>query len=189
MLLLFNSMLSPGSSTEKVIIKCSVKLYVCKEKLVIGNYLGIFYFHSRGLLKPWSLLLISIPLRTTFLQMITLYTWLLIPGFDPFMLTVLKKKRPGELSVSMMDSKSRGPHSRPGQIILLISWARHFTLTVPISTHKYIIRYQWFEAWQNLCGGRGGYLSWTNYHLKKKKFSQIHLSCWSDNFIRAAVCC
>ena len=92
MLLLFNSMLSPESSTEKVIIKCSVKLYVFKEKLVIRNWWGIFYFHSRGLLKPQSLLLISIPLRATFLWMITLYTWLLIPGFDPFMLTVLKKK-------------------------------------------------------------------------------------------------
>lgn len=118
--------------------------------------------------------------------MITLYTWLLIPGFDPFMLTVLKKKRPGELSVSMMDSKSRGPHLRPGQIILLISWARHFTLTIPMPTHKYIIRYQWFEAWQNLCGGRGGYLSWTNYHPQKNKVItnspelliwQLHQSC------------
>lgn len=119
--------------------------------------------------------------------MITLYTWLLIPGFDPFMLTVLKKKRPGELSVSMMDSKSRGPHLRPCQIILLISWARHFTLTIPMSTHRYIIRHQWFEAWQNLCGGRGrGYLSWTNYHPQKNKVItnspelliwQLHQSC------------
>ena len=119
--------------------------------------------------------------------MITLYTWLLIPGFDPFMLTVLKKKRPGELSVSMMDSKSRGPHLRPCQIILLISWARHFTLTISMSTHRYIIRYQWFEAWQNLCGGRGrGYLSWTNYHPQKNKVIpnspelliwQLHQSC------------
>ena len=91
MLLLFSSMLCPGSSKKKIIM-CSVKFYVCKEKLVIGNWWGIFYFHSKGLLKPSSLLLISIPLRTTFLQMITLYTWLLIPGFDPFTLSVLKKR-------------------------------------------------------------------------------------------------
>ena len=38
--------------------------------------------------------------------------------------------------VSTLDSGSRGPGSRPGQVIVLCSWARHFTLTVPLSTQE-----------------------------------------------------
>ena len=39
--------------------------------------------------------------------------------------------------VSMLDTGSKGPGSSPGWVIVLCSWARHFTLTVPLSTQKY----------------------------------------------------
>ena len=45
--------------------------------------------------------------------------------------------RRGGLVVSMLDSGSRGPGSSPGRVIVLCSWARHFTLTVPLSTQEY----------------------------------------------------
>ena len=41
------------------------------------------------------------------------------------------------LMVSALDSGSRGPGSGPGRVIVLCSWARHFTLTVPLSTQEY----------------------------------------------------
>ena len=49
------------------------------------------------------------------------------------------------LVVSALDSESRGPDSSPGQVIVLCSWVRHFTLTVPLSTQEY----KWVPAnWQ-----------------------------------------
>ena len=39
--------------------------------------------------------------------------------------------------VSALDSRSRGPGSSPCRVIVLCFWARHFTLTVPLSTQKY----------------------------------------------------
>ena len=39
--------------------------------------------------------------------------------------------------VSALDSGSRGSGSSPGQVIVLCSWARHFTLIVPLSTQEY----------------------------------------------------
>ena len=41
------------------------------------------------------------------------------------------------LVVSALDSGSRGPGSSPGWVIVLCSWARHFTLTVSLSTQEY----------------------------------------------------
>ena len=43
----------------------------------------------------------------------------------------------GGLLVSALDSESNGPGSSPGQGSALCSWARHFTLTVPLSTQVY----------------------------------------------------
>ena len=43
----------------------------------------------------------------------------------------------GGLMVSALDSGSRGPGSSRGRVIVLCSWARHFTLTVPLSTQEY----------------------------------------------------
>ena len=39
--------------------------------------------------------------------------------------------------VSTLDSGSRGPGLSPGLVIVLCSWARHFTLTVPLSSQEY----------------------------------------------------
>ena len=41
------------------------------------------------------------------------------------------------LMVSAPDCSWRGPGSSPGRVIVLSSWARHFTLTVPLSTQEY----------------------------------------------------
>ena len=55
--------------------------------------------------------------------------------------------------VSALDSGANGLGSSPGRRLLLCSWARHFTLTVPHSTQVY----KWVPAdcWGNLtnCGG------------------------------------
>ena len=40
--------------------------------------------------------------------------------------------------VSVPDSGSRGPGLSPGWVIVLCSWARHFNLTVPLSTQEYM---------------------------------------------------
>ena len=54
--------------------------------------------------------------------------------------------------VSALDSGASGPGSSPGGDIVLCSWARHFTLTMPLSTQVY----KWIPAncWGNLtnCG-------------------------------------
>ena len=39
--------------------------------------------------------------------------------------------------VSALDSGSTGLSSSPGRVIVLCSWAKHFTLTLPLSTHEY----------------------------------------------------
>ncbi len=39
--------------------------------------------------------------------------------------------------VSALASESNDPGSRPGRGAALCSWARHFTLTVPLSTQVY----------------------------------------------------
>ena len=39
--------------------------------------------------------------------------------------------------VSALDSGSKGPGSSPGRVIVSCSWARHFTLTVTLSTQEY----------------------------------------------------
>ncbi len=45
--------------------------------------------------------------------------------------------RRGGLMVSALDSELNDPGSSPGQGATLCSWARHFTLTVPLSTQVY----------------------------------------------------
>ena len=39
--------------------------------------------------------------------------------------------------VSALDFESKGPGWSPGRVIVLCSWAKHFTLTVPLSTQEY----------------------------------------------------
>ena len=59
--------------------------------------------------------------------------------------------------VSVLDSGLRVPGSSPGRVIVLCSWARHYTLTVPLSTqeHKWVLA----NCQENLakcCEGGGG---------------------------------
>ena len=39
--------------------------------------------------------------------------------------------------VRVLDSGLRGPGLSPRRVIVLCSWAKHFTLTVPLSTQEY----------------------------------------------------
>ena len=50
------------------------------------------------------------------------------------LLQVFQSGRRGGLMVSALDSGSGGPGSSPGRGTALGSWARYFTLTVPLST-------------------------------------------------------
>ena len=56
---------------------------------------------------------------------------------------LIKGQAPGKLGrrsgpmVSALDSGSGSPGSSPGQGAALCSWARHFTLIVPLSTQVY----------------------------------------------------
>ncbi len=59
--------------------------------------------------------------------------------------------RRGGLMVSALDSESNGPGSRPGRGAVLYSWARHFTLTVPLSTQVY----KWVALANLMVGDRG----------------------------------
>ena len=43
----------------------------------------------------------------------------------------------GDVVVGSPDSRLRGPSSSPGLVIVLCSWARQNTLTVPLSTQEY----------------------------------------------------
>ena len=43
----------------------------------------------------------------------------------------------GALLVSALDSGSTGPGSSPGRVIVLCSWAKHFTVTVSLSIQEY----------------------------------------------------
>ena len=45
--------------------------------------------------------------------------------------------RHGRLVVSALDPGSRGLGLSPGRVIVFCSWARHFTLTVPLPTQEY----------------------------------------------------
>ena len=60
--------------------------------------------------------------------------------------------------VSALDSGSRGPGSNPGRVIVLCSWARHFTLTVPLSNQEYkwvpaICQGNLVKCWEVTCDG------------------------------------
>ena len=50
-----------------------------------------------------------------------------------FIVGMVGSGRRGGLVVSALDSGLRGPGSSPGRVIVLCSWARHFTLIVPLS--------------------------------------------------------
>ena len=59
-------------------------------------------------------------------------------GMDIFWnCTLYGKGRRGGLMVSALDSGSGGPGSSPGLGTALCSWARYFTLIVPLSTQVY----------------------------------------------------
>ena len=65
--------------------------------------------------------------------------------------------RLGGLMVSVLDSGSRVPGSRPGRDIVLCSWARHFALTVPLSRcingYQQTVRETLMKFWEVTCDG------------------------------------
>ena len=78
--------------------------------------------------------------------------------------------RCGGLVVSTLDSGSRGPGSSPGRVILLCSWAKHFTLTVPLSTQEYKTRKLSGKPDKML----GGYLRWTSIPSRRSSNTPSH---------------
>ena len=76
--------------------------------------------------------------------------------------------------VSALDSGSRGPDSSPGRVIVLCSWAKHFTLTVPLSIQEY----KWVPAnCQVNLTNSGDYLRWTSVPFNMFKRSN-NTSCY-----------
>ena len=73
-------------------------------------------------------------------------------------------ERNSGLMVNALDSGLSGPSSCIGRIIVLCSWTRHFTLTVPLSTQAY----KWVPA---NCQGNLDVAGWQNgkfYHPQSK---------------------
>ena len=120
--------------------------------------------------------------------MITLYTWLLIPGFDPFMLTVLNKKKETRRTVCQHDGLQVKRST-------FETWPDHSFdfLGKTFHSHRTNVHPQVYNSvpviWsltKSVWGEGGGYLSWTNYHPKKNKVIpnspelliwQLHQSC------------
>ena len=74
-------------------------------------------------------------------------------------------RRHGGLTVRALDSRSTCPGSSPGWVIVLCSWARHFTLAVPLFTQVY----KWVPASLML----GATLRWTSHLGRTKKVSTL----------------
>ena len=74
--------------------------------------------------------------------------------------------------VSAFDSGSSGPGSSPGRGTALCSWARHFTLMVPLSTQVY----KWVSA--NLL--LGVTLRWTSIPFQVEVEIHLVASCYRN---------
>ena len=95
-----------------------------------GFSLGTDFAPSIKKTPSFKLALIHIPKRGILVYNITYIM------FFVFLHIVCCGRHSG-LLVSVLDSGSRGPGLSPGRGIVLCSWARHFTLTVPLSTQEY----------------------------------------------------
>ena len=58
--------------------------------------------------------------------------------------------------VSVLNSRLKSPGSSPGRVIVLCSWARNFTLTVPLSTQEYKWVLVSCQGTLTKCWGPGG---------------------------------
>ena len=90
--------------------------------------------------------------------LLTIFSQLSILTFIKYGVLHSTPWRRAGLVVSALDSGWRGPGSSPSRVIVLCSWARHFTLTVPLSTQEY----KWVPAncqgnltkcWEVTCDG------------------------------------
>ena len=70
-----------------------------------------------------------------YVQVTRSYSCTYVCGY--FLLATCRSGRHGGLVVSTLDFGSRGSGLSPGRVIVLCSWAKHFTLTVPLSTQEY----------------------------------------------------
>ena len=77
--------------------------------------------------------------------------------------------------VSVLDSGSKGQGSSPGRVIVLRSRVIHFTLTMPLSTH----RYKWVPA--NMLGEGGRVVcKWTSIQSRKSSNTPILFIPWKS---------
>ena len=83
--------------------------------------------------------------------------------------------RRGGLVVSALDSGSKDPGSSLGRVIVLCSWVRHFTLTVPLSAKEY----KWIPA---NCQGNltkcWDYLRWNSIPFRRSSKIPSHFMLW-----------
>ena len=85
------------------------------------------------------------------------------------------------LLVSALDSGSRGPGLSPGRVIVLCSWARHFTLTVPLSTQGNLTKC-WGVTYDGVASHPGGVAIFlvTSCYRNQDKLWQS----WATRFVR-----
>ena len=107
-----------------------------------GSFLPILQSRSRVIPFP-----VELSSEVSILTCIPYTTWFLKLTFISFFISrhFYLRGRHGGLVVSALDSGSRGAGSSPGRVIVLCSWARHFTLTVSLSTQE--------KCWGVTCDG------------------------------------
>ena len=76
------------------------------------------------------------------------------------------------LMVSVLDPGASSPGSSPGWGHCVVFWARHFTLTVPLSTQVY--RWVPVNCWGNLKKLRGSDLRWTSIPSRRSRNTSSH---------------
>ena len=77
----------------------------------------------------------------------------------------------GSLMVSVLDFGSSGPGSSPGRGTALCSWARHFTLTVPLYAHKWVwasLRLGVTVRWTSIPCGSLGVGGWGSINIPSR---------------------
>ena len=87
--------------------------------------------------------------------------------------------RRGGLMVSVMDSGSSGPGSSPDWGTALCSWAKHFTLMVPLFTQVYN-GYWWIYCWRVT-------LPWTNIPSRGSRNTPSRFMLWKPGWTPALI--
>ena len=80
---------------------------------------------------------VRVGLQHNYVHCLAVYKIVNLKQMGALLVNIHKPGRRGGLMVSALDSRSGGPGSSPGRGTALCSWARYFTLIVPLSTQVY----------------------------------------------------